>query len=222
MSNSDLMSNQPANASPDVGQAPASQEAPVRGAPPRERRRTRSGEVHLLFGAVEDLLSDLRQHGAPDDQTVRVERIVRTRPHQLGGNATLGITVTARRADEILSCWVVVGRLSLDPWGQPMNRPEAHVVAERHRTAQHVVGALVADAGFEVRLGLYLLPDSAYGFAATCAALEPGTAGQGQPVDTNTATSAPAQSVGNEPTTRHDELHPDTSDQSSVRGTPHV
>lgn len=222
MSNSDPMSNQPANASPDEGQAPASPEAPGHGAPPHVRRRSRGGEVHLLFGAVEDMLADLRQHGAPDDQTVRVERIVRTRPHQLGGNATLGITVTARRADEILSCWVVVGRLSLDPWGQPMNRSDAHAAAERHRTAQHVVGALVADAGFEVRLGLYLLPDSAYGFAATCAALEPAPAGQGQPVDTSTTTSGPAQAVGNEPTTMHDDRHLDTSEPSSEGGAPHV
>ena len=33
-------------------------------------------------------------------------------------------------------------------------------------------GAQVADAGFAVRTGLYLLPDAGYGFAATSASLE--------------------------------------------------
>ena len=153
-------------------QAPPHWDERASNTPSHTRRRSRSGDVHLLFGSVEDLLADLQQHGAPDDHTVRVERIVRTRAQQLGGTGTLGIAVTARRADEILSCWVVVGRLSLDPWGQPINRPEARAMTERHQAAQHVVAALLADAGFEVRLGLYLLPESAYGFAATCEALE--------------------------------------------------
>ncbi|HEV2238959.1 MAG TPA: hypothetical protein VGR57_20035, partial [Ktedonobacterales bacterium] len=53
----------------------------------------------------------------------------------------------------------------------PIDRSEARVRADRHRDAQRLIGALVADAGFDVRLGLYLLPDAAYAFAATCAAL---------------------------------------------------
>ncbi len=36
-----------------------------------------------------------------------------------------------------------------------------------HRDMQRLVGAIVADAGFDVRLGLYLLPEACYGFAAT-------------------------------------------------------
>lgn len=128
--------------------------------------------VHLLFGAVEDLLADLTLHGAPDGGTIRVERLVRTKADSLGGAATLGIAVTARREDEVLSAWVIVGRLALDPWGQPLDRERARRAAERHRDAQHLIGALFADAGFDVRLGLYLLPEACYGFAATSATLD--------------------------------------------------
>ena len=125
------------------------------------------GDVHLLFGAVEDLLRDLTERGGPDNHVVRVERIARSRATDFGGTTTLGIAVTARREDEILSCWVVVARLSLDPWGQPPDRPHARNQAERHREAQRLIGARFADAGFDVRLGLYRLPDDCYGFAAT-------------------------------------------------------
>lgn len=130
--------------------------------------------IHVLFGTVEDLLANLTLHGAPDGGVVRVERLVRTRTHAAGGTATLGVAVTARREDEVLSAWVIVGRLALDPWGQPLDHDRARHGAARHHDAQHLIGALFADAGFDVRLGLYLLPEACYGFAATCAALAAG------------------------------------------------
>ena len=138
----------------------------------RRHVERRTGVVHLLFGAVEDLLADLVTHGAPDGNTVRVERLVRTKVRAMGGAATLGIAITARRADEILSCWVIVARLELDPWGGPVRAEVARRAAVRHREAQHVIGALAADAGFDVRLGLYQLPEDCYGLAATCATLD--------------------------------------------------
>jgi hypothetical protein len=63
-----------------------------------------TSDVHLLFGDIEDLLGDLTEHGGPDHQIVRVERITRTRATDVGGTATLGIAVTALREAEILSC----------------------------------------------------------------------------------------------------------------------
>jgi hypothetical protein len=137
---------------------------------PQRPRATRN--AHLMFGSVEDLLADLIERGAPDGRVVRIERVVRNNVRQTGGTATLGVAVTARREDEVLSCWVVVGRLSLDPWGQPTDRARASALTARHREAQRIIGALVADAGFDVRLGLYRLPDDCYHFAATCAALD--------------------------------------------------
>ncbi|MEO7075869.1 MAG: hypothetical protein ABI068_11260 [Ktedonobacterales bacterium] len=131
-----------------------------------------SATHHILFGAVEDVLADLHEQGAPDGNIVRVERLVRNRQHTMGGVATQGVLITARRNDEVLSAWVVVGRLSLDPRGQPLDHERARASAERHREAQRVIGAQVADAGFAVRTGLYLLPDAGYGFAATSASLE--------------------------------------------------
>src|SRR5689334_4508425 len=137
---------------------------------PRRPRATRN--AHLMFGSVEDLLADLIERGAPDGRVVRIERVVRNNVRQTGGGATLGVAVTARRKDEVLSCWVVVGRLSLDPWGQPTDRTRASALTARHHEAQRIIGALCADAGFDVRLGLYRLPDDCYRFAATCAALD--------------------------------------------------
>lgn len=131
-----------------------------------------TGTIHVAFGAVEDLLADLTLNGAPDGGVVRVERLVRTKADAMGGTATLGIAVTARREDEVLSAWVIVGRLALDPWGQPIDRERARRATVRHCDAQHLVGALFADAGFEVRLGLYLLPEACFGFSATCDTLD--------------------------------------------------
>jgi len=127
---------------------------------------------HILFGSVEDLLADLQDRGAPDGHIVRVERLVRSRRQSAGGVATQGVLVTARRHDEVLSAWVIVGRLALDPQGQPQDQERARTSAQRHHDAQRVIGAQVADAGFAVRTGLYLLPDAGYGFAATSASLE--------------------------------------------------
>lgn len=127
---------------------------------------------HILFGAVEDLLTDLQDHGAPDGNIVRVERLVRTRQHTMGGVARQGVLITARRNDEVLSAWVIVGRLALDPWEQPLDHARAKASAERHRDAQRVIGAQVVDAGFAVRTGLYLLPDAGFGFAATSASVD--------------------------------------------------
>ncbi len=73
--------------------------------------------------------------------------------------------------DEILSCWVIVARLGLDPWGHPVSGEATQRAAVRHRDAQRLIGALVFDAGFDVRLGLYRLPEDCYGFSATCEAL---------------------------------------------------
>ena len=144
---------------------------PVDSSPHRTRVDRATGAVHLLFGAVEDLLADLTAHGAPDGGVVRVERLVRNRADTIGGVATLGIAVTARRADEILSCWVIVARLGLDPWGRPVSGEAAQRAARRHHDAQRLIGALVADAGFDVRLGLYQLPEDCYTLAATCESL---------------------------------------------------
>ena len=144
---------------------------PVDSSPHRMRVDRATGAVHLLFGAVEDLLADLTAHGAPDGGVVRVERLVRNRADTLGGVATLGIAVTARRADEILSCWVIVARLGLDPWVRPVSGEAAQRAARRHHDAQRLIGALVADAGFDVRLGLYQLPQDCYTLTATCEAL---------------------------------------------------
>lgn len=122
---------------------------------------------HLLFGSVEDLLDDLRACGAPDGNVVRVERLVRTRVHQYSGTATLGVALTARRGDEILSAWVVVARVALDPWGQPVSRDTARQAGQRHRDVQRTLAAFVADAGFVPRDGLYLLTEECYGYQAT-------------------------------------------------------
>lgn len=127
--------------------------------------------VHLLFGSLEDLLADLAGNGEPEGNIVRVERLVRSRSHTAGGTATLGIAVTARRVDEILSVWVIVARLALDPWGHPLSAAEARAAADRHRQAQQMLAAFVADAGFEVRGGLYLLSEGCYGLNASAAAL---------------------------------------------------
>ena len=144
---------------------------PLRASLHRTRVDRVTGAVHLLFGAVENLLTDLTAHGAPDGGVVRVERLVRNRADTMGGAATMGIAVTARRADEILSCWVIVARLGLDPWGRPVSGEAAQRAARRHHDAQRLIGALVADAGFDVRLGLYQLPEDCYTLAATCESL---------------------------------------------------
>lgn len=149
------------------------------------RRPGASRTAHLLFGSVEDLLADLIERGAPDDRVVRIERIVRNNVREMGSTAALGIAVTACRENEVLSCWVIVGRLALDPWGQPTDRTRASALTARHHEAQRIIAALFADAGFDVRLGLYRLPEDCYRFAATCTALEqratPATAAQAQP-----------------------------------------
>lgn len=164
--------NLPKDARPD--EAPSA--VPTRSIGTMRRRadapKALTGTIHVAFGAVEDLLADLTLNGAPDGGVVRVERLVRTKTEAMGGTATLGIAVTARREDEVLSAWVIVGRLALDPWGQPLDRERARRATTRHRDAQHLVGALFADAGFEVRLGLYLLPEACFGFAATCDTLD--------------------------------------------------
>jgi hypothetical protein len=190
---------------------------------PQPHRRPRASRTaHLLFGSVEDLLADLIEPGAPDGRVVRVERIVRNDPHGMGGmggTATLGIAVTARREDDVLSCWVVVGRLALDPWDQPTDRAVASALTARHHDAQRLIGALFADAGFDVRLGLYRLPEDCYRFAATCAALDqqaataavqaqPGT-DQPRPSDTDRLGTAEEltsrRDADGEPTPQHQE-----------------
>src|SRR5690348_6996747 len=172
------------------------------------RRSNVTRHANLLFGSVEDLLADLIERGAPDGRVVRIERVVRNNVRQTGGTATLGVAVTARREDEVLSCWVVVGRLSLDPWGQPTDRTRASALTSRHHEAQRIIGALFADAGFDVRLGLYRLPDDCYRFAATCAALDQQAtttaAAQAQP-----GTEQPRPSGLDRPRTAEDLTSPD-------------
>ncbi|HEU5422365.1 MAG TPA: hypothetical protein VFU72_02395 [Nitrolancea sp.] len=169
------------------------------------RRSDAARHANLLFGSVEDLLADLIERGAPDGRVVRIERAVRNNVRQTGGSATLGVAVTARREDEVLSCWVVVSRLSLDPWGQPTDRTRASALTARHHDAQRIIGALFADAGFDVRLGLYRLPDDCYRFAATCAALDQqAAAAQAQP-----GTDQPRPSGMDRPSTAEDLTSPD-------------
>lgn len=157
------------------------------GSPPVRRHPQAEGDaddaIHLLFGSLEDLLADLEGSGPPDGNIVRVERLVRSRSHTAGGTATLGVAVTARRTDEILSVWVIVARLSLDPWGQPLSPAEARAASVRHHDAWRMLAAFVADAGFAVRGGLYLLVEGCYGLNASAAALAPGMS-RGQPAET--------------------------------------
>ena len=169
------------------------------------RRSNVTRHANLLFGSVEDLLADLIERGAPDGRVVRIERVVRNNVRQTGVTATLGVAVTARREDEVLSCWVVVGRLSLDPWGQPTDRTRASALTSRHHEAQRIIGALFADAGFDVRLGLYRLPEDCYRFAATCVALDhQAAAAQAQP-----GTDQPRPSGLDRPSTAEDLTSPD-------------
>jgi len=95
--------NLPKDTRPDQ----ASSAIPTRSMGAARRRadapENRTGTIHVAFGAVEDLLADLTLNGAPDGGVVRVERLVRTKADAMGGTATLGIAVTARREDEVLS-----------------------------------------------------------------------------------------------------------------------
>lgn len=153
-------------APPDAPTPPPALSAAIAGASSPQHTQ------HILFGSVEDLLADMQDQGVPEGNIVRVERLVRTRQHTMGGVATQGVLITARRNDEVLSAWVIVGRLALDPWGQPLDHERARASAERHRDAQRMIGAQVADAGFAVRTGFYLLPDAGYGVAATTELLD--------------------------------------------------
>jgi hypothetical protein len=117
------------------------------------------GSIHLLFGSVEELLADLAASGGPEGGIVRVERLVRSQSATLGGTATFGIALTARRATEIsevLSAWVIVARVALDPWGRPVSPTQAQEARRRHHEAQRLLSALVADAGYTPRSGIYV------------------------------------------------------------------
>lgn len=128
------------------------------------------GSIHLLFGSVEELLADLAASGGPEGGIVRVERLVRSQSATLGGTATFGIALTARRATEIsevLSAWVIVARVALDPCGRPVSPTQAQEARRRHHEAQNLLSAFVADAGYTPRSGVYLLSEECYGFTAT-------------------------------------------------------
>jgi len=132
------------------------------------------GSVHLLFGSVEELLADLAASGGPEGGSVRVERLVRSQPASLGGTATFGVALTARRATEIsevLSAWVIVARVALDPWGRPVSPTQAQEARRRHHEAQRLLSAFVADAGYTPLRGVYLLSEACYGFTATAESL---------------------------------------------------
>lgn len=136
------------------------------------------GSAYLLFGSVEELLADLADSGGSEGGVVRVERLIRTQPSALGGDATFGIAITARRANElseILSAWVIVGRVALDPRGKPLAPAQAQEAARRHHEAQRLISAQVADAGYAPRSGVYLLSDGCYAFSATAAPLATST-----------------------------------------------
>lgn len=152
-------------------------------APRTTRRVTQSNQAsghcpparsaHLLFGSVEELLADLTASGGPEGGVVRVERLVRTQPTALGGTATFGVAVTARRASELsetLSAWVIVARLTLDPQGKSVAPAQAQEATRHHHEAQRLISALVADAGYTPRNGVYLLSDGCYDFTATAEA----------------------------------------------------
>lgn len=146
------------------------------------------GSAHLLFGSVEELLADLAASGEPEGGVVRVERLVRTQPTALGGDATLGIAVTARRANElseVLSAWVIIARMALDPRGHPLAIEQAQEAARRHHEAQRLISAQIADAGYAPRSGMHLLSDGCYAFTATAA-----------PLATATPAAAPAEHAG--------------------------
>ncbi|MGH2502715.1 MAG: hypothetical protein ACRDID_09395 [Ktedonobacterales bacterium] len=128
------------------------------------------GSAHLLFGSVEELLADLAASGGPEGGIVRVERLVRTQPTALGGTAIFGVTITARRANElseVLSAWVIIARVTLDLRGQAISTPQAQDAARQHHETQRLISALVADAGYAPRSGVYLLSDGCYSFTAT-------------------------------------------------------
>lgn len=132
------------------------------------------GSVHLLFGSVEELLADLAASGGPEGGIVRVERLVRSQPAALGGTAAFGVALTARRAaeiSEVLSAWVIVARVALDPWGRPVLPTQAQEARRRHHEAQRLLSAFVADAGYTPRSGMYLLSEACYGFTATAESL---------------------------------------------------
>lgn len=189
--------NMPNDTSMPNGNAPGN-EAKSESSLHRPRRPRATRTAHLLFGSVEDLLADLSERGAPDGRVVCIERVVRNNVPETDGIATLGIAITARREDEVLSCWVIVGRFALDPWGQPTDQTRASALTARHHDAQRIIAALITDAGFDVRVGLYRVPEDCYYFAATCAALEQQTAAQSraeQPRQTHTDRSGPGEEL---------------------------
>ena len=156
------------------------------------------GSVHLLFGSVEELLADLSASGGPDGGVVRVERLVRSQPGAISGVATFGIAVTARRARELsetLSAWVIVARVALNPAGQAISVTRAQEAARRHHEAHRLLSALVADAGYTPRSGLYLLSDDCYQLSATAESLAIPESGD--------ETSAPGSDVENAGGTPH-------------------
>ncbi|HEX8729345.1 MAG TPA: hypothetical protein VF739_12015, partial [Ktedonobacterales bacterium] len=128
---------------------------------------------------------------------VRVERLVRTQPTALGGDATFGIAVTARRANElsvVLSAWVIVARVALDPRGQPLAPAQAQEAARRHHEAQRLISAQVADAGYAPRSGVYLLSDGCYAFTATAAPLATATPAEHPGEQGGSSTEGPGNS----------------------------
>lgn len=155
---------------PDESPQPTPHEAHETRADHRISACPSDGSAHLLFGSVEELLADLAASGGPDGGIVRVERLVRSQPAALGGTATFGVALTARRATEIsevLSAWVIVARVALDPWGRPVSPTQAQEARRRHHEAQNLLSAFIADAGYTPRSGVYLLSEACYGFTAT-------------------------------------------------------
>lgn len=91
--------------------------------------------------------------------------------------------MTARRGDEVLSAWIVVGRDPLDPWGRPIDEARHEELVARWQNLDERIRTLIAGVGYAVAEGVYLLPEGCYNFGATCAALvrSSGTGSQAVP-----------------------------------------
>lgn len=130
-----------------------------------------SPAFHILFGSLERLLEDLATVGAPDRGTVRAARLSRRQMGEFGGTTFHGVAVTARRDDEILSAWIVVARETLDPSGRPFDEAHHAEAIARWQDIYERIAALIAEKGYTVVDGVYLLPDACFDLGATCAAV---------------------------------------------------
>ena len=127
--------------------------------PERSSRSEWAAQV-VSFARAEDLLADLAL-SPPEAGIVRINSAVRdSRPNQYGvGLATASVMLAARRGTEVLVASVVVGHLQIIG-GRPGREEEAARLDENLRQACTLLGEQVSGAGFAVRPGLYLIPDT--------------------------------------------------------------